>query len=380
MFGEKDGWERVNFFYPGQPARRAGADQCSWGWGRPPYFEQVGVEHQAVRERVGLLDMTSFGKIDVTGPGALELMQRLTDNNIDVPVGRVTYTQFLNARGGIESDVTVTRWGEDRFRVTSGTASVANDLGWIRLNMPTDGAVKVVDATEDWTCLALWGSHARDLLQTVTEDDVSNDSFPYMTAKIIRILGVEVWAQRLSYAGELGWELYLHPDDSLEVWETLLKMGKDFDIQPVGYKALDSLRLEKGYRMWGADITPDENPYEAAMGFCVRLKSGGNFIGRDTLVNTSKLGIQHRLCTIVLSDDSMFIFGGEAVYAGGRLAGRVRSGGYGYTVGKNIALSYLPLELTTEGTPVEVEVFGELIHAQVTADVLYDPEGKRLRL
>jgi 4-methylaminobutanoate oxidase (formaldehyde-forming) len=379
VFGEKDGWERVNFFDSGQPARRAGADQHSWGWGRPPYFDRVGEEHQAVRERVGLLDMTSFGKIDVTGSGALALMQRLSDNNIDKPIGSVTYTQLLNARGGIESDLTITRWGENSFRITSGTASVANDLGWIQLQSRGYDSVKVKDVTEDWSCLALWGPHARDVLQAVTDDDVSNDSLPYMTAKKISIFGTGVWAQRLSYAGELGWELYLRPADTVKVWDTLMEAGVAFEIQPVGYKALNTLRLEKGYRMWGTDITPDENPYEAALGFCVRLKSGGDFIGRDALVEARKLGIQQRLCTMTLNDDSIVIFGGEAVYADGLLAGRVRSGGYGYTIGKNIVLSYLPQELTKIGTPAEVEVFGERIPAQVTADILYDLEGARLR-
>lgn len=379
VFGEKDGWERVNYFEPGRPWQRAGADQREWGWNRPPYFDQVGEEHRAVRERVGLLDMTSFGKIDVRGPGALALLQRLTDNNIDKPVGSVTYTQFLNGRGGIESDLTVTRWAEDHFRVISGTAYVANDLGWIKMHAPADGSVQVADITDDWACLSLWGPHARDVLQAVTGDDVSNEGFPYLSARTITVGGVELWAQRISYAGELGWELYVRPDHAIQLWDALMEAGENFGIRPVGYKALDSLRLEVGYRVWGADITPDENPYEAGLGFCVRLEQG-DFIGREALLKAKERGRRRRLCTLLVLDSHVrVIYGGEAVYANGSVVGRVRSGGFGYTVGKDIGFSYLPLELAEVGTQLEVEMFGEHIPAEVAPDTLHDPHSQHLR-
>ena len=380
VFGEKNGWERANYFEPDKTWRSAGAEQRQWGWGRSPYFEQVGEEHRAVRERVGLLDMTSFGKIDVRGSGALALLQRLACNNIDKPVGSLTYTQFLNDHGGIESDLTIVRLGEEYFRVITGTSFASSDLGWIQLHALEDGSVEVQDVSDDWVVVSMWGPHARDVLQAVTRDDVSNEAFPYMTAQAIKVNDVDVWTQRVSYAGELGWELYVTPEQSVQVWDILMGAGQKFGIQPVGYKALDSLRLEKGYRYWSTDITPDENPYEAGMGFTVRLKTGGDFIGRQALLKAKEDGIQQRLCTLTLDDDTCVIYGGEAVYTNtkDKLVGRVRSGGYGYSVGKNIVLSYLPLELADKGTQVEVEIFGERFLAEVAADVLYDPTNERL--
>lgn len=380
VFGEKNGWERANYFEPGQPGRRAGAEQRAWGWGPPPYFEQVGAECQAVRERVGLLDMTSFGKIEACGPGALALLQRLADNNIDKPVGSLTYTQFLNERGGIESDLTVARFGTEQFRVITGTAFAANDLGWIKMHLPDDGSIEVRDVTGEWACLSLWGPRARDVLQAVTASDVSNQAFPYMTAQTIDLNGLDVWAQRISYAGELGWELYIAPEQAVQVWDTLMAAGQEFGIQPVGYKALESLRLEKGYRYWSADITPAENPYEAGLGFCVRLTDQkGDFIGREALLKIKQAGLTRRLCTLTLGGTPGLIYGGEAVVANGQVVGRIRSGGYGYTVGKNIGLAYLPLALAGVGTEVEIEVFGRRVRAAVASDTLHDPQHGRLR-
>lgn len=380
VFGSKNGWERVNYFQPGQPWRRAGADQGAWGWGRAPFFEQVGREHRAVRERVALFDLTSFGKIDVRGPGALALLQRLADNDVDRPVGSVVYTQFLNRRGGIESDLTVTRLADDAFRIITGSAFVAADLGWIQLHLPGDGSVAVREVSEEWACLGLWGPRARDVLQAVTADDVSNEALPYLQARTIDVGGVEVLAARVSYVGELGWELYLAPQGALAVWDALIEAGRPFGLQPAGYKALDSLRLEKGYRYWSADITPAENPFEAGLGFCVRLDGRkGDFIGRAALLEIKAAALKRRLCTLTIDGEPAVIYGGEAVYSGDRLVGRVRSGGYGYTAGKNIGLAYLPLDVAQVGAPLAVEVFGQRIAAEVAPDVLYDPNGDRLR-
>jgi glycine cleavage system T protein len=381
VFGEKNGWERANYFVPGAPGRRAGADQRQWGWARPGFFERVGAEHRAVRERAGLFDFTSFGKLDVCGPGARAALQRLADNDVDRPVGSVVYTQFLNPRGGIESDLTITRWAEDRFRLTTGSNFVASDLGWIRMHMPDDARVEVRDVTDDIACIGLWGPEARRILQSVTTSDVSNAGFPYMTARWIDVGGVEVGAQRVTYVGELGWELYVDNAHAVRVWDVLLNAGRGLGIAPAGYKAVDSLRLEKGYRYWSSDLTPAENPYEAGLGFCVRLQKG-DFIGRETLLRVKAGGIQRKLCTITLAaplPSDSDLYGGEAVYAEGRLAGRLRSAGWGYTVGKHIGLLYLPSALTTPGTSLEVEAFGVRYAAEVAADVLYDPAGTRLR-
>jgi 4-methylaminobutanoate oxidase (formaldehyde-forming) len=381
VFGEKNGWERPNYFVPGAHGRRAGADQRTWGWARPAFFERVEAEHRAVRERVGLFDFSSFGKLDVTGPGALALLQRLAANDIDRPVGSVIYTQFLNPRGGIESDLTITRWAADWFRVTTGSNFVASDLGWILMHRPEEGEVIVRDVTDDFACIGMWGPEARRVLGTLTSSDVSTPAFPYMSARRIDVAGVAVAAQRVTYVGELGWELYLPNGHAVRVWDALMDAGRPFGIMPAGYKAVDSLRLEKGYRYWSTDLTPIDNPYEAGLGFCVRLAKG-DFIGREALLRIKTGGVQRKLCTLTLTTplpEDSDLYGGEAVYAGGRVIGRLRSAGWGHTVARHIGLVYLPLERAAVETPLEVEVFGARVPAAVTPDVLYDPSGERLR-
>jgi 4-methylaminobutanoate oxidase (formaldehyde-forming) len=378
VFGEKNGWERVLYFEPGQSGRRAGADQRVWGWGRPAFFARVGEEHRAVRERAGLLDMTSFGKIDVRGRGALALLQRLSDNDVGKPPGSVVYTQFLNPRGGIEADVTVIRLADDHFRVVTGSGFVPGDLGWVRMHLPRDGTVQVREVTDEYAVIGLWGPAARRILEAVTPDDVSNAAFPYLSARPIRVAAADVWAQRVTYVGELGWELYVPSGDAGAVWDALREAGRPAGLRPTGYKALDSLRLEKGYRYWSADITPADNPYAAGLGFCVRLGKG-DFIGHEALLRVKAEGVPRRLATVTIAPAST-IYGGEAVWKDGQLLGRLRSGGYGYTVGRNIGLVYLPVDLAQAvGTPLEVEVFGERVVAEVAPDVLYDPQGSRIR-
>jgi 4-methylaminobutanoate oxidase (formaldehyde-forming) len=380
VFGEKFGWERVNFFQPGQPWRRAGADQRDWGWKRPPYFERVGQEHQATRERVTLFDLTSFGKIEVSGPGALPLLQRVSDGQMDKPVGSATYTQFLNTRGGVEADLTVTRLGDQLFRVITGSAFIGNDLAWLRMHVqPHDGDVNIRDITMEWACLALWGPKARLVLQKLTAADVSNEAFPYLHARVIDVNGTGIWAQRVSYVGELGWELYARVERAEMLWDALMQAGAEHGIEVGGYKVLDSLRLEKGYRYYTADVTPLENPYEGGLGFCVDLEKG-DFIGRDALVKAKQAGISRRLSTLVLDGDEFTqIYGGEAVYYDGKVLSRVRSGGFGYTLGKNILYAYLPIGLTKSGTRLELDLIEGRRRGEVTAAVLLDPKGERLR-
>ena len=377
VFGLKNGWERVNYFDPGQPWRQAGADQKNWGWQRPPYFDQVGSEVKAARERAALFDMTSFGKIRVRGSGALNLLQKLAANNLDKPLGRVTYTQFLNSRGGIESDVTVTRLSDDEFRIISGTSFVSNDIGWIQLHLPDDGSVEVRDETDSLGCLGLWGPEARRVLESVSDNDLSNEAFPYMTARSIQIKGASVWAQRVSYVGELGWELYIKPEDCLPIWDALMESGRQFEMQTAGYKALDALRIEKGYLYWSGDITPEDNPLEAGLAMFVNLDKK-DFIGRPALSNIKELGFKSRLVALTM-DAGGNLYGGESVRLNGRVIGRIRSGNYGYTIGKDIGLVYLPLDLANPGTKLEVEVLGEDIKARVHDTPLVDPGGEKLR-
>lgn len=379
VFGEKNGWERVNYYQPDQPWRFAGADQRTWGWGRPIYFDRVASEHKTARERIALIDMSSFGKIDVRGPGALPLLQQLSVSDVDKPMGSVVYTQFLNARGGIESDLTITRLGEQHFRVVTGSAFIYNDLGWIRMHTPNGNSVEVKDVSEEWACLSLWGPSARHVLGKVTPDEIGNDSFPYLTAKNIMVHDLNVLAVRVSYIGELGWELNTKPQNASRLWDILMDAGEEEGIGPIGYKAVDSLRLEKGYRYWSVDLTPEENPFEAGLGFCVNLDKD-YFIGQDALRGSKELGIQRKLRTLTIDADPWAVFGGEAVHNNGTVISRLRSAGYGYTVKETIGFAYLPLPMGEIGNELEIEVFGERVRAKVSRDTLYDPKGEKLRL
>jgi glycine cleavage system T protein len=381
IFGEKFGWERVNYFQPGEAWRMAGVDQREWGWNRPPYFERVGQEHQATRERVTLFDLSSFGKIEVSGPGALALLQRLADSNIDKPVGSAMYTQFLNTRGGVEADVTITRVAVDCFWVITGSAFIGNDLAWIQMHVELeDKTVTIRDITTDWACLALWGPQARFTLQKITQDDVSNDTFPYLHAKTIKVNGVNIWAQRVSYVGELGWEFYIPYNRATPVWDALLEAGKEFGIEVGGYKVLDSLRLEKGYRYYTADVTPMETPLESGLGFCVHFDKA-DFIGKAALVERKKNGLITKLCTLVLDGNEFTqIYGGEAIYHEDKVISRVRSGGYGYTLKKNILYAYLPAALAKAGASFDIDLIEGHYNAEVSPTVLFDPKGERLRV
>ncbi len=380
VFGEKFGWERVLYYSPDKKWRRAGADQKEWGWNKPPYFERVGEEHRATRERATLFDLTSFGKIEVTGRDALKLLQRITDTNMDKPIGSATYTQFLNTRGGVEADITVSRIAKDKFWVITGSGFIANDLAWLQMHIEQDQDVTLRDITTDWSCLALWGPKSRAILSKVTADSVSNEDFRYLSARFITINGVKVWAQRVSYVGELGWELYIPNNRASMVWDMLMEEGKEFDMEVGGYKVLDSLRLEKAYRYYTTDVTQLETPFEAGLGFCVNFDKG-DFIGKAALMEKKGKGFATKLCTLVLdSEDFTQIYGGEAIYREGKVLTRVRSGGYGYTVKKNILLAYLPLELAKAGTRVDVELIEGMRVAEVTSAVLYDPKGEKLRI
>src|SRR5580765_3718736 len=277
-FGEKSGWERANWFEPNAP----GGDESlrPRGWAGRLWSPAVGAEHRACREAAALFDETSFAKIEISGGGAAAFLESLCDNRVARDVGAITYTQMLNARGGIECDFTVTRLAEGRFRIVTGTAFGRHDLAWIRAHAPDDGSVSVEDVTSRYACLGLWGPLAREILAPLTTDDLS---FPYLRAREIDVGPVACLALRVTYVGELGWELYCPTEFGLRLWDVLWEAGRKHGLVAGGYKAIDSLRLEKGYRVWGSDITPDETPYEAGLGFAVKLDKDG-FVGRDALL------------------------------------------------------------------------------------------------
>ena len=361
VFGVKHGWERPDYFETGRPWRRAGPDQRVFGFTRPPYFDLLAEEHRAFRESVGIIDMSSFGKIEVTGPGALPLLERVADNLINLPVGSVVYTQLLEPGGGIAADVTITRLALDHFRLVTGAGYVDSDLGWLEMQVRDgDSNVHLRESSEELAVIGMWGPHARNVLEKVTRDDVSDLGFPFMQARQIRIDGFAVLAQRVTYVGELGWELYVEPGTAGQVWDRLIGAGSAFGITPGGYRVLDSLRMEKGYRYYGTDMGLLDNPFEAGLGFCVRREKW-SFLSAE---------ITRRLRTLAVGGQEYVpIYGGEAVLSGGRVVGRLRSCAYGFTVTKNLAYSYLPMDLKP-GAHVEVEVFGQTLPATVMSDAV----------
>ena len=361
VFGVKHGWERPDYFQPGKPWRRAGADQRAFGFTRPPYFDQLAEEHRAFRERVGIIDMSSFGKIELSGPDALPHLERVAGNLIDRPVGSVVYTQLLEKNGGIVADVTITRLSQDRFQLVTGAGFVNSDLGWLRLQASGESPrVGIRETSDELSVIGLWGPDARDVMQRVTVGDVSDSAFPFMTAQPLRIANTNLLAQRVTYVGELGWELYVDPARAGQVWDRLLDAGRDFGITPGGYRVLDSLRMEKGYRYYGTDMGPLDTPFEAGLGFCVH---------RDKWPSIRR-EVSRRLRTLAVgAEEYVPIYGGEAVHGDGRVVGRLRSCAYGFTVRKNLAYSYLPVELKP-GAQVDVEVFGQMVPAVVTQDAV----------
>ena len=375
-FGEKSGWERANWFEPN--AAEGDETLRPRGWAGEVWSPAIGAEHRACRETAALFDETSFSKIEVAGPGAADFLEHLCDNRVARDVGAVTYTQMLNERGGIECDFTVTRLSEDRFQIVTGTAFGRHDLGWIGRHLPDDGSVRAEDVTSRLACLGLWGPAAREILQPVTDADLGNEAFPYMRAREIAVGSVPCLALRVTYVGELGWELYCPMEFGLRLWDTLWEAGRDQGLVAGGYKAIDSLRLEKGYRVWGADITPDETPYEAGLDFAVKLDKG-EFIGREALLEANDRPLERRLACLVLQEPRSVALGSEPVRVDGDVVGRVTSGGYGYTVERSIAYAYLPAAAVETGRTVEVEIFGEWVAGEVAEEPLWDARGERIR-
>ena len=297
---------------------------------------------------------------------------------MDRPVGSITYTQMLNRRGGIECDFTVTRLEPERFFIVTGTAFGNHDLGWMRKHQPDDGSVVIDDVTGEQACLGIWGPRARDILQPLTDADLSNDAFPYLTARRITVGPVTCLALRVTYVGELGWELYCATEHGLTLWDALWTAGTPLGMVAGGYRAIDTMRLEKGYRVWSTDITPEDDPYQAGLGFAVRLNKGADFIGKEALIKAKANGITRRLRPLLLEDADAIALGGEPVRVNDKIAGRVTSGGYGYSIDRSIAYAYLP-PACTPGNAVEVQVFGRWVPATVATEPLYDPAGERIR-
>ena len=377
VFGETAGWERANWF-----AREGQEREYRHDWQRQNWFRNQRDEHMAMREGVGLLDMTSFGKIRVDGPGALGFLQRVFAGDLDSPVGTTTYGQMLNERGGIECDLTVTRLGEAAFLLVVPAATVQRDLAWLRRHLGDDVAV-ILDVTAAEAVFPLMGPRSREVMQTISPDDFSNAAFPFGAAREIELgLGV-VRAHRISYVGELGWEIYASTDQAAHVFETLLEAGEEFGLRLAGLHAMDSCRIEKAFRHFGHDITDEDHVLEAGLGFAVKTGAKEAFVGRDAVLRKREEGLKRRLVQFMLEDPEPVLFHNEPLVRDGEIVGIVTSANYGHALGGAIGMGYVPCkgesaeEVLASG--YEIEIAGNRVKAAASLAPMYDPKAARVR-
>ncbi|MCX8509922.1 MAG: FAD-dependent oxidoreductase [Rhodobacteraceae bacterium] len=378
VFGSKLGWERPNWFAPeGTEARDV------YSMGRQNWFAAVGTEHRHCREAVGVFDQSSFAKYEVTGRDAAAALDHVCAGNMLKAPGALTYTQLLNTRGGIECDLTVARLAEDRFYIVTGTGFRTHDLAWIREHLP-GGDVRITDITEDWGTLSLMGPKAREVLARVTEADLANAAFPFGSVREIAISGVTVRALRVTYVGELGWELHVPLSATGAVFDALMAAGASERIRPLGYRAIESLRLEKGYRAWSSDITPNDTPHEAGLAWAVKMASGRDFIGRAALAAQVGRPLTKRLAGFALEDPSVVLVGRETILRDGVPVGYLTSGGYGYTLGKSLGYGYVRNETgvsdcwLAEGR-YELVVAAQTYAATISLQPFYDRDNGRVK-
>jgi len=378
LFGSKMGWERPNFFAPSKEEAR-----LDYSWGRQNWFPYAAAEHKATREAVTIADLTSFAKFYLQGRDAEAALQQLCANDVAVPVGQTVYTGLLNARGTYESDLTVARLAADRFLLVTGTAQATRDADWIRRHLGGFEA-KLTDVTSSYAVVAVMGPRARDLLSRITRAPVDNAAFPFGAIREIEIAGAKLWASRRTYVGELGWELYVPAGQAGAVYDALMAAGGDLGVRDAGYYAIESLRLEKGYRAWGRELTPDYHPYEAGLSFAVKLDKG-EFIGRDALIAAGKTPPARRLLSfIATSPDTPIAHGGELILRNGEPAGEVTSAAYGHSVGGIVALGYV----ATGGARIddawlaarfEIDIAGERVKVAGSLRAPYDPGGAKMK-
>ncbi len=379
VFGSKLGWERPNWFAP------MGVEPKDiYSMGRQNWFSAVGDEHRHVREAVGIFDQSSFAKYEMTGPDALKALDWICANDVGKPAGRLTYTQLLNSRGGIEADLTVARLAEETFYIVTGTGFRTHDLGWIEDHIPEGLDVTLRDVTEDFGTLSLMGPKTRDVLAAVTDADVSNAAFPFGHAREITIAGHPIRALRVTYVGELGWELHVPIAAIGTVFDTLMAAGAPFDIRPVGYRALESLRLEKGYRAWGSDITPNDTPFDAGLGWAVKLRKNTDFLGRRALEAAQGEPRKKAFAGFTVDNPDIVLVGRETILRNGEPVGYLTSGGYGYTLGKNVGYGYVRRADGIDDAflgdgAYELVVAMERTPAKIHLEPLYDAAASRVK-
>ncbi len=379
VFGEKMGWERANWFAPeGLEAKDI------YSYGRQNWFPYVAEEHRACRETVALFDESSFAKFSLVGKDAERALQWICANDIAKPIGSLTYTQMLNRHGGIECDLTVARIADDEFYIVTGTGFATHDFSWIERNIPDDCDARLSDVTSSYAVLALMGPRARDVLSAVTDVNVSNQNFPFATYQDIAIAAAAVRAMRVTYVGELGWELHVPSEFALRLLDALMHAGEPHGIRLSGYRAIESLRLEKGYRAWGSDIGPDHTPLEAGLGWAVKLKKDIPFLGRDALLKQQNAALKKRLVCFSIDDAKIVLLGRETIYRDGERVGWLSSAGWGYTVKKNIGYGYVRrpegvIDTWLESGAYELEVASERVAATLQFKSLYDPASTQVR-
>ena len=370
VFGSKAGWERPNWF---APTGTAAQDEPSFE-GKPNWFDAVAAEVAAIRNRAALIDQSSFSKFEISGPGAAAALQRIAANDLGGPPGKAVYTQLCNERGGIEADVTFIHDAADHFLMITGAAFGVRDSGWVSQQLPA--GVTMRELTGAMATLNLCGPRSREILQAVTDDDVSNAALPFRAARWIDIGDARALAVRIGYVGELGFELYIPQEYAAGIYETLWAAGEPHGIANAGYRAVEACRLEKGYLYWSSDISPDYHPYEAGLGFCVALDKG-EFLGREALRALQAQAPQRRLCSFTIEGFAP-LHGGEAIVHDGQVVGSTTSAGYGHTLGKTIAFGYLPQAIAAD-VDFSIEAFGLSYAAKRGPRCLYDPRMERLR-
>ncbi len=378
-FGEAFGWERANWYAP------AGVEpKYEYSYGRQNWFEHSAREHAAVRGGVGLFDQSSFSKFRLEGRDAVRVLNRVCANDVDVRPGRVVYTQWLNERGGIEADLTVTRLDESSFLIVGGAKTETRDFNWLKRRIPDDARCVLTNVTSGSGVLSVMGPRSREFLQSLTPDDLSNEAFPFATSRTIELGFALVRATRITYVGELGWELYVPTEFMVGVYDELAAAGPRFGLAHSGYHALNSLRIEKGYRHWGHDITDEETPLEAGLGFAVKFDKPDGFIGREALLEQRRAGLRRRLVQFKLDSPEPLLYHNEPIWRGDALVGHIRSGMYGHTLGGAVGLGYVsaPDGATLDAVGAkdyEIEIAGRRYAATASLQPFYDPRNERIK-
>ena len=376
-FGELAGWERPNWFAPARVE-----PSYEYSYGRQNWFAYSAAEHKAVREDVALFDQSSFTQFLVQGSDAERVLNRICANNVAVPIGKIVYTQWLNERGGIEADLTVTRLSRDEFLIVSTPATQVRDLSWLKANIPPNSHTTVTDMTSAYSVIGVMGPNSRALLEEVSGESLSNELFPFGASRELEIGYTRVRASRITYVGELGWELYVPTEFAVHVYDRLLSIRPD--LVHAGFHAMNSLRLEKGYRHWGHDITDEETPLEAGLGFAVAWDKPGGFIGREALLAQRESGLTKRLVQFALNDPQPLLYHNEPIWRDGKQVGYLTSGMYGHTIGRALGMGYVnhpegvTPEFVKEGT-YEIEVAGVRYAADAALAPFYDPKSERVK-